>query len=160
LCNETHYVTQIASDDTRGRFIEASRDIKSGGVVLAESPLVIGPDWSYDLLESAATFNCVGCFQPIRVLTSQCPKCKWPCCRPDCVGLQNPKLHVIECALLKGGLGVKHESDYSAMRDYYRTDVLLALKCLLLQLRLPKKFHELMDLQSHEEARKAAASFT
>jgi hypothetical protein len=77
----------------------------------------------------------------------------------ECVGLQNPKLHVIECAMLKGGLGVKHENDYSAVRDYYRTDVLFALKCLLLQLHQPQKFCELMDLQSHEDARKATENF-
>jgi hypothetical protein len=128
--------------------------------VFSENPLIIGPDWSYDLFESNATFNCVGCFDPIRVFNHHCPGCKWPVCRPDCVGLQNPKLHAIECALLRGGLGLENESDHSAKREYYRTDVLLALKCLLLQLRQPKKFNELMNLQSHEGERKATGNFT
>lgn len=146
-------------DETFGRFLQASRDIKSGNVIFTENPLVVGPDWSYDLFRTASTFNCVGCFEPIRVLNYRCMKCEWPCCSPECVGLQNTKLHDIECLLLKGGLGVKHESDYRAVRDYYRTDVLFALKCLLLQLKHPKKFHELMDLQSHEDARKATGNF-
>ena len=146
-------------DKSFGHFLQAKRDIKSGHVIFTEHPLCIGPDWSYDLLETAGTLNCVGCFQPIRVFNRHCPKCKWPICSEECVGLQNSKLHDIECALLKGGLGVKHESDYRAIRDYYRTDVLFALKCLLLQLKQPKKFQQLMDLQSHESARKATANF-
>lgn len=156
---EINYVIQIVVDKKRCRFLEASREIKSGTIIFSENPLCIGPDWSCDLLETAGSFNCVGCFQPIRVFNSHCPKCKWPVCTTECVGLQNSKLHDIECSLLKGGLGVKHESDYRAIRDYYRTDVLFALKCLLLQLKQPKKFEALMELQSHEDARKTAANF-
>lgn len=144
------------------KFLEAKRDIKQGQVILnAEQPLVLGPDFSYDLFESLSTFNCVGCFQPIRIFNNRCPKCKWPCCQTGCVGLQNSKLHDIECSLLKGGCGEKkHESDYDEnVRDYYRTDVLLALKCLSLQTKNPKKFQELMELESHEEARKTSTNF-
>lgn len=139
--------------------MEATRDIKKGSLIFTENPLVLGPDWAYDLFESSSTLNCVGCFQPIKVLNNICQKCKWPCCGAECIGLQNPKLHDIECALLKGGLGVKHDSDYRAIRAYFRTDVLFALKCLLLQLQHPSKFHELMELQSHEVARKATQNF-
>lgn len=85
--------------------------------------------------------------------------CKWPCCKPDCIGLENPKLHDIECAFLKGGLGVKHDSDYNAIRDYFRSDVLFALKCMLLQLRQPKKFEQLIQLEGHVDARKVTANF-
>lgn len=93
------------------------------------------------------------------MLSHRCPFCKWPCCSPDCIGLHNTKLHDIECAFLKGGLGPKHDGDYSAIRDYYRTDVLFSLKCLLLQIREPKKFAQLMQLQGHEEERKTTANF-
>lgn len=140
--------------------MEATHDVKAGSVIVVESPLVFGPDWNYDLFESTCTMNCVGCYQPIRILNARCPKCRWPCCGVDCVGLQNAKLHDdVECALLKGGLGVKHENDYRALRDYYRTDILLSLKCLLLQIESPKKFQQLMNLQSHEKARKTSTTF-
>lgn len=109
------------------------------------SPLVTG---------AAATLNC---YQPIKVLNSFCPKCKWHCCQPECVGLRNPQLHDIECALLRGGLGVKHESDYGAVRAYYRTDVLFAIKCLLLQLKHPPKVSRFDG--PAKPAREAAASF-
>lgn len=160
LCSFSPLFTQISTaDDKNGKYLEAKRDIKCGQVVFSEQPIVIGPDWSYDLFEIQATFNCVGCFQPIRVLNYRCPECKWPCCQPDCVGLQNAKLHDIECSLLKGGLNVKHESDYESIRDYYRTDVLLLVKCLALQACNPKKYHELMELKSHVEARRASKSY-
>lgn len=142
-----------------GRFLEATRDIKADSLICTEYPLVIGPDWSYDLLNTASTFNCVGCFEPIRMLNHRCPFCKWPCCSLDCIGLHNIKLHDIECAFLKGGLGPKHNGDYCAIRDYYRTDVLLALKCLLLQIREPKKFEQLMQLQGHEKERRNTVNY-
>ncbi len=139
--------------------MEATRDIKSGSVIFTEYPLIVGPDWSYDLFNSASTFNCVGCFEPIRMLNHHCPLCKWPCCSPDCIGLRNSKLHDIECSFLKGGLGPKHDGDYGAIRDYYRTDVLFALKCLMMQLRDPKKFEQLMQLEGHVDERKATDNF-
>jgi hypothetical protein len=85
--------------------------------------------------------------------------CKWPCCSTDCIGLHNNKLHHIECSFLKGGLGVKHDSDYDAVRDYFRTDVLFALKCLVLQQNHVKKFEQLMQLEGHVDARKATENF-
>jgi hypothetical protein len=151
---------QIVSSDAKlGRTLRATRDINAGNVIFTENPIIIGPDWNYDLITMARTFNCVGCFEPIRMLNHRCPVCKWPCCQPNCIGLQNSKLHDIECAFLKGGLGVKHDSDYSAMRDYYRSDILFPIKCLLLQHRQPRKFQQLMELEGHVEERKATGKF-
>lgn len=44
-------------------------------------------------------------------------------------------------------------ADVAALMDYYRSDALLVLKCLILQRQNPKKWQELMDMQSHEEDR-------
>lgn len=145
-------------DPTLGRFVEATRDITAGNVIFTESPLAIGPDWSYDLYESNGTLNCVGCFEQIKVLNFCCPKCKWPCCGPSCVGLDNPKLHDIECSLLQGGPGLK-ENSQKEIRGYFRSDALLTIKCLMLQLKNPEKFRELMKLESHSDERKATANF-
>lgn len=153
------YFLQISSNEKLGRFVEATRDIRAGTVIFTENPLVIGPDWSYDLFPTNSTFNCVGCFEPIRMLTHRCPSCKWPCCKHDCIGLNNPKLHDIECSFLSSGLGIPSDSDYSAIRDYFRTDVLFVMKCLLLQTRQPKKFEQLIQLEGHVEDRKASENF-
>ncbi|XP_070502422.1 SET domain-containing protein SmydA-8-like [Chironomus tepperi] len=150
---------KISSNEKFSNFVEASRDIRAGTVIFTENPLVIGPDWSYDLFTTNSTFNCVGCFEPIRMLTHRCPSCKWPCCKHDCIGLNNPKLHDIECSFLKSGLGIQCDSDYSAIRDYFRTDVLFAMKCLLLQIRHPKKFEQLIQLEGHVEDRKDTMNF-
>lgn len=37
--------------------------------------------------------------------------------------------------------------------DYYRIDALVVLKCLMLQKKFPKKWSQLMDMQSHENER-------
>lgn len=144
---------QISSNEALGRFLEATRDIRAGAVIFTENPFVIGPDWSYDLFATNGTFNCVGCFEPIKMLNHRCPTCKWPCCKPDCVGISNPKLHEIECSLLKEGVEMPSDSDYDALRNYFRTDILLAIKCLILQKRHPKKFEQLYLLDSHLEER-------
>ena len=51
------------------------------------------------------------------------------------------------------GPGPNAPSDVNDLIDYYRTDALLVLKCLILQRQNPKKWSELMDMQSHEEDR-------
>lgn len=117
------------------------------------------PAFSYDLFKTASTFNCVGCYQPIKALNNRCRKCGWTYCQPDCVGLRNPKLRGIECLLLKGGLGLKQEADSKEIRDYYRADVLFALKCLLHQLKHSEKYQKLMNFESHKEARKTSTNF-
>ncbi|KAG5666817.1 hypothetical protein PVAND_014827 [Polypedilum vanderplanki] len=157
--HKTECIAYKIIDDKNSIYIEAARDIKAGSVVLSENPLVIGPDWSYDLFDTASTLNCVGCFEPIRVLNHRCQKCSWPCCNVACIGLENNKLHEIECAFLKCGVGVKKQGDYGAIRDYYRTDVLLALKCLLLQIKSKKKFEQLMKLNGNVKERKGGDDF-
>lgn len=51
------------------------------------------------------------------------------------------------------GSGPSSTTDVNALMDYYRSDALLVLKCLILQRQNPKKWSELMDMQSHEEDR-------
>lgn len=138
---------QIATDETVGRYLQSTKEIKIGSIIFSEFPLVVGPDWSF------RHANCVGCFAPIENSLSRCPECQWPCCRSDCVGLENSKLHKIECLLLKGGFNSKHE------RNFYRTDVLFTLKCLMLQTKNPRNFDDLMNLEKNFEARKSSENF-
>lgn len=79
-------------------------------------------------------------------------RCLWPTCSPNCGGLDNPNLHGLECSILMLGPGPT-SSDPRSLMDYYRSDALVVLKCLLLQRQNPKKWSELMDMQSHEVER-------
>lgn len=121
---------------------------------MCESPCVVGPKWNAeDEDPSAVAFSCVGCFEPIKVLHYKCPNCFWPACSPDCSGLTNPELHDIECGLLRVGRGPINRNDIRSIKEYYRSDALLALKILLLQRKNPKKFKALMEMECNEKNR-------
>ncbi|CAO1315134.1 unnamed protein product [Diamesa serratosioi] len=144
----------VTSDDIYGRFLKATRNISAESEIFSEFPIVIGPDWNYDNFKSTNIFHCVACFVPIKMLTYKCSRCSWPLCQPDCVGLQNAQLHDLECALLSAGKGPTERKNFQSVREYFRSDAIFALKCLMLQMKLPKQFQKLMNLQSHEKERK------
>lgn len=50
-------------------------------------------------------------------------------------------------------LGIRDVKKINELHDFYRQDTLLALRCLLLQNRHPKKFSQLMDMEAHMEKR-------
>ncbi|XP_018791987.1 PREDICTED: protein msta [Bactrocera latifrons] len=144
---------RIAKDKVLGRYLKATRQIKAGTVIFAEMPIIVGPKWYLnEREEQVPVMPCVGCFTPCRMGAHHCPKCLWPTCSPNCGGLNNPNLHGLECSILMLGPGPA-SSDPRSLMDYYRSDALVVLKCLLLQRQNPKKWTELMDMQSHEVER-------
>ncbi|TMW49774.1 hypothetical protein DOY81_005131 [Sarcophaga bullata] len=145
---------RIDNDPLVGRYLLATKDIKAGTAIFGEAPLVVGPKWYLNERDQEVpVMPCVGCYTPCRMGMYQCPKCHWPCCSPTCEGLENPNLHALECCILMLGPGPNASGDVNDLIDYYRTDALLVLKCLMLQRQNPKKWSELMDMQSHEEDR-------
>lgn len=60
-----------------GRYLVATRDIPSKGIIFTESPLVIGPKWCLnDDDKRLPHFPCVGCFKPVLLISENhcCPK--------------------------------------------------------------------------------------
>lgn len=140
--------------------MRASREIAANTLIVTEPPIIVGPKWnSEDEDLSSLSFWCIGCFQPIKVLNSKCPKCFWPACSTECIGLTNPELHSIECGLLKVGKGPANKTDFRSIQGYYRSDALLALKIVLLQRKNPKKFKALMEMESNEKNRLLTYNF-
>lgn len=145
-----------------GRFLEATRDIEAGSFILTELPLVVGAKWALDDMERKMPIvPCVGCFQPTPVYSqSRCKTCHWPVCSNDCAGIENDRLHKLECGVLAFGRNpMKADEEPEAIIDFYRSDALFALKCLMLQLHKPKKWEELMKLESHMEERKGTSYY-
>ncbi|XP_037944727.1 SET domain-containing protein SmydA-8-like [Teleopsis dalmanni] len=147
---------RVANDEQLGRFLLSTRNITAGNVIFTELPLVVGPKWYLtERDEQVLVMPCVGCFIPCRIGANQCLRCHWPACSPNCAGLENTNLHGMECIILSLGPGPTGTDPHSLL-DYYRSDALVVLKCLLLQRSSPKKWTELMDMQSHEKEREGS----
>ncbi|KAG5681719.1 hypothetical protein PVAND_011129 [Polypedilum vanderplanki] len=148
---------EIYKDEKIGRLLRATREIKAGSLIISEAPVIIGPKWTSDEDdeedENFFKFSCVGCFEVISNLRHKCDVCMWPCCSPDCPGLTNAELHDIECQLLKMGKGPENRTNVKSIKKYFRTDILIALKILLLQRKNPKRFKAIMEMESNEKKR-------
>lgn len=69
----------IKTDDVRGRYLEANRDIKQGEIVITEEALMVGPAG-----EPHPYFICLGCYRVITGEPNYCNSCKWPMCSEAC----------------------------------------------------------------------------
>uniref|UniRef100_A0A8D7ZSX2 Protein msta, isoform A n=1 Tax=Culex pipiens TaxID=7175 RepID=A0A8D7ZSX2_CULPI len=148
---------KLARNEEVGRFFLATEAIPKDTILFTESPMVIGPKWNLDEYEQrSAIVPCVGCFTDCQLGVYRCDRCNWPVCKPDCPGLVNANLHAIECPILRFGGGPKPRDDPEAVFDYYRYDAMLVLKCLALQIHNRPLFDQMMQLESHYEARKGS----
>jgi hypothetical protein len=100
-CRNNGFVVQVAENDTLGRHLIATRDVKIGEVILQEEPLVAGPS-------QVTPPVCLGCY---RLLTqecaSPCPDCGWPVCDETCA---RASAHRAECDITKLKRGDKVQS--------------------------------------------------
>lgn len=69
----------VKIDDKIGRYIEATRDIKPGEVIITEDALVTGPSG-----EPNPYKICLGCYKVITGDPVDCSICKWPMCSETC----------------------------------------------------------------------------
>lgn len=93
---------------------------------------------------------CVGCCRLIIGEKSpRCEGCDFPVCNPMCEGISNPDKHAGECLVL----GLREVKAINGLHEFYRQDTLLPLRCILLQRKNPKKFAQLMQMESHMEKR-------
>ncbi|XP_062711433.1 SET domain-containing protein SmydA-8 isoform X2 [Aedes albopictus] len=153
--NECAKPYELSRNEEVGRFFLATEEIPKDTILFTEAPMVIGPKWNLAEYEQrSTTVPCVGCFADCQLGLYRCEACQWPACKPDCPGLENANLHALECGILRFGAGPKPKHDPEAIFDYYRYDALLVLKCLALQIRNRQLFDQMMELESHYEARK------
>ncbi|XP_045477344.1 SET domain-containing protein SmydA-8-like [Harmonia axyridis] len=137
----------IEEDEGLGKCLVATRDLSPGDLILVEHPLVYGP--RPHMVEEGPV-PCPGCCRLIIGEKSpRCPNCEFPVCDPACSGLDDMEKHGHECMIL----GLRDISAINGLHDFYRQDALLALRCLLLQKRHPKKYAQLMDMEGHLERR-------
>ncbi|KAJ8923004.1 hypothetical protein NQ315_001552 [Exocentrus adspersus] len=138
---------EVTQEPEVGKCLVATRDLKPGDLILTESPIVFGP--RPHMVEEGPV-PCPGCCRLIIGESSaRCEGCDFPICHPDCAGLKDMEKHGHECMIL----GLRDVRAINGLHEFYRQDTLLALRCLLLQNRHPKKFAQLMEMESHMELR-------
>lgn len=62
-------------------------------------------------------------------------------------------MHALECFVLCTRRGPNQASGIEALANFYRSDMLLILRCLLLQWKYPDRWAKIMQLESHDEQR-------
>ncbi|KAL3272854.1 hypothetical protein HHI36_014315 [Cryptolaemus montrouzieri] len=136
---------EISTSEELGRHIVATRDLERGDVIFSEIPLIFGP--KPHLIESGPV-PCVGCCKILNQdIADQCEDCLWPCCSRECDGLKDPSRHALECKILRlrqGGI-----QSAKTFYDYFRFDILIILRALLLQKTNTEKWNQLMELEAH-----------
>lgn len=132
---------EVAESPELGRYLTASRDVAAGDVLLKDVPLVIGP-------RQITMPVCVGCSSPVDGSHS-CSDCGWPLCNPEC---QQVILHQPECQASRA-----RESKVLITKFYQLNEMfecITPLRCLWLKKSDPRKWDELMSMESHLEERK------
>ncbi|RZB39814.1 msta, isoform B-like [Asbolus verrucosus] len=138
---------EIISTKEVGRCLVATRDLNPGDLILSELPLVYGP--RPHMVEEGPV-PCPGCCKLIIGEESpRCPGCDFPVCHPRCPGLKDMDKHGHECFILS----MREVKAINGLHDFYRQDTLLALRCLLLQKKNPKKYAQLMEMEAHQNER-------
>jgi len=135
---------KIMSDDpTVGRYIIATRDLKPGELILAETPLVMAP-------MAVTPPVCLVCYKPVDG-RYKCPLCGWPMCSEACAGSPT---HQPECRLTRqrgSPITLEIKSSTKAFPLY---EAVAILRCMSLKTTDPDKYKGIMELEGHKEERK------
>ncbi|XP_068915824.1 SET domain-containing protein SmydA-8-like [Tenebrio molitor] len=138
---------EVVTTKEVGRCLVATRDLSPGDLILSELPVAYGP--RPHMVEEGPV-PCPGCCRLIICESSpRCPACDFPICHPNCPGLKDMDKHGHECLILS----LREVRAINGLHDFYRQDTLLALRCLLLQKKNPKKYAQLMEMESHIDQR-------
>lgn len=112
--------------------------------MIREAPVALGPT-------SDSFPICLGCHSPIKEEEDlpRCPACSWPLCSKECGAAPR---HQAECAVLAMDTkGVATPKSYSKTPRY---DVIMVLRCMLLQQTNPEAWKKVRLMESHAERRR------
>ncbi|KAI8439744.1 hypothetical protein MSG28_013437 [Choristoneura fumiferana] len=136
---------KVKEDETVGRYLEASRVIKAGDIVMKEKALITGP-------AQVTPPVCLGCYKLLEAgKTVDCELCGWPFCSQDCTLKEDhtPECHYTE----KRGEKVSIPSSaFGSPHPNYQC--ITVLRCLYQRDHDKKLWEKLYALQSHCEDRR------
>ncbi|XP_045451289.1 SET domain-containing protein SmydA-8 [Melitaea cinxia] len=134
---------RIKEDPKYGRYLEASRSIKAGDIVMKEAPLITGPS-------QVTPPVCLGCYKLLeKDETITCQKCGWPFCSESCT---QSVLHTPECHYTQERGEKVTISSYGNPHPNYQC--ITVLRCLYQRDHNPKLWVKLQALESHNEDRR------
>ncbi|XP_017045855.2 SET domain-containing protein SmydA-8 [Drosophila ficusphila] len=144
---------RIAHSEVFGRYLEASRPLEAGEMLIREEPLAIGPCVSGDPV-------CLGCYRPVSLdkVQYRCPRCAWPLCDASCAGIKHRHGHTeAECQLYADRRAVAGEllterAGPAEVRDLY--ELVMIVRILLLRQHDPEQFALIARMESHTEERR------
>jgi len=136
-----------SSDQTMGRYIIATRDLKPGELILTESPLAIGPP-------AVTPPLCLACYKPVDG-RYRCPKCGWPMCNEACA--LSP-VHRPECEMTVAR-GSPINIEVNPLKPFPLYEAVCIMRCLAFKNTDPAKYKALMALEPHTEARRATGRY-
>uniref|UniRef100_W8B5D3 Protein msta, isoform A n=1 Tax=Ceratitis capitata TaxID=7213 RepID=W8B5D3_CERCA len=145
---------EVATNDTLGRHLRATRDIKKGEIFLREKPFIYGP-------KVASAPTCLGCHrtlqapEPPQTNFYKCTRCSWPLCGPQC---ERSTHHIDECELMTARK-FNAKIDYNPNKEQTGKKesaycVILPLRCILLKNKNPEAFARFSQLEDHLNERK------
>ncbi|CAH0680309.1 unnamed protein product [Chilo suppressalis] len=134
---------RVKEDPKVGRYLEATRDIRVGDIILKEAPLITGP-------AQITPPVCLGCYELLKqekIVT--CEKCGWPFCSKECSAKD---VHQPECFYTQQ-MGEKVSiSTFGVPHPSYQC--ITVLRCLYQRDHDQKLWQKLQALESHCEDRK------
>ncbi|KAG0712785.1 SET domain-containing protein SmydA-8, isoform A [Chionoecetes opilio] len=133
---------RVSQSEALGRYMEASRDIPAGEVILKDSPLVLGP-------RQVTMPVCLGCFTPVNG-TYSCTACGWPLCGPGC---QGNSLHKPECHLSQNRASKVEVHKFMQVNQMY--ECITPLRCLWLRDNDAPGWAALSLMEAHQGHRRA-----
>ncbi|MPC50943.1 Protein msta, isoform A [Portunus trituberculatus] len=131
----------VCQSENLGRYLEASRDILPGEIILKDSPLVLGP-------RQVTVPVCLGCFTPVNG-TYSCTMCGWPLCGPEC---QENDLHKAECQFSRNRTSKVQVHKFMQVNQMY--ECITPLRCLWLKQHDPTRWVSLTQMEAHMEQRR------
>ncbi|XP_026322771.1 SET domain-containing protein SmydA-8 [Hyposmocoma kahamanoa] len=134
---------RVKDDVKLGRYMEATREIKAGDIVLKEKPLITGPS-------QITPPVCLGCYKLLEEgKTVVCEKCGWPCCSEACTKSDEhkPECHYTQ----KRGEKISIATFGEPHPNY---QCITVLRCLYQRDHDQNLWAKLQGLQSHCEDRK------
>ena len=135
------YPFTISSEEGRGRFLVATRDIQPGELILCDKPIVQTP-------YTKSKAQCLQCYKLISG-TYKCPACGFPMCGPLCA---KGDIHKIECSIFEQADFEAEIENMNADDDHYAA--IMPLRCLHLKRNDPELWERFSRFLGHSEQQK------